>query len=560
MFNTKIYNKGIPTVVGIMVSTEDIKKYCVPIDKHKMFDEAVMKYAKEFFNKDNAEDLNQSEFIFEAENKKTKTVVKYYNAAVINTIFEDLNLDGLITLDTKKSNALIRKKIQKLERVRTIEELRKEFPYLANKYLLLNYNYLFFVKHDNKVHNNKDFAKLNVNFQRILANRSEKLKSYSIECNEITNQLAREKSKGEKANQAIINMLNKDMDNVKDQYSMQLFQEANDFFKGIKFTSSIRDYVIGESKGIKNLYESFTQCMNDAKNDIIINMDEFEGIIDENRFELYYAARILSNLKATDNFAIENLSYLSAYFKEPDYEEEISIDYDFNKIIKKPFTKASLYEEYKEYIFSHPNVPIITVDSDKFKDATWEDVKEYLKLYKMDDSTTLDWEILPASKGDGVAPLRIKNYKDGTKAKEQYLRQKKIYDEKVEFFSQQYPELNYNDASKERVELLFSISGCNHFEGYRGYVYNNGVVLLEKLYENEKTGNYGNNAIYILSCEEFIELSKYEKRELIELGKKRIIHRNDWQGKTLKVLAAKSVTIESIQNTQLIKNYRVKNR
>jgi len=105
-----------------------------------------------------------------------------------------------------------------------------------------------------------------------------------------------------------------------------------------------------------------------------------------------------------------------------------------------------------------------------------------------------------------------------------------LLEQKIQFFSNSNP--------------LFELSGINTFDGYLAYMYSNGVVVFEKFFKQSRKINGKNmlvpvsgEAIYVMNFQEFADLSKYSKMELIQEIRdfnnpnvKRVFHyKNKWQ-------------------------------
>ena len=97
------------------------------------------------------------------------------------------------------------------------------------------------------------------------------------------------------------------------------------------------------------------------------------------------------------------------------------------------------------------------------------------------------------------------------------------------------------DLFIEKKELFDSSSpylilkGKNSFDGYQGYLYENGKIILEKFYDNYETKKIATGqAIYVMDIDNFREISKKSKREIIDNKLcMRITHRGNWQEKVL---------------------------
>lgn len=96
--------------------------------------------------------------------------------------------------------------------------------------------------------------------------------------------------------------------------------------------------------------------------------------------------------------------------------------------------------------------------------------------------------------------------------------------------------------------------GKNTFNGYIGYVYPNGRVVLDRFYDKQNDSTLADgNAVYAMNIEEFYELSKLSKSELIRSKLcRRYIHKGNWTSKVLKkeiklnVYDKKSVNVRSL--------------
>ena len=104
------------------------------------------------------------------------------------------------------------------------------------------------------------------------------------------------------------------------------------------------------------------------------------------------------------------------------------------------------------------------------------------------------------------------------------------------------------------------IRGKDTFDGYIGYIFSNGTVILDKFYDNSRKGKVSKgDAIYYMDIQDFYKLSQLTKTELMkrkEVG--RIIHRGNWQSDVLEVLRKTgdgmkvSSKVNGLVNNQLI--------
>ncbi len=230
-----------------------------------------------------------------------------------------------------------------------------------------------------------------------------------------------------------------------------------------------------------------------------------------------------------DKSVVTSLNYLNNYFLMIEYlEQENQEKYETviyankknritfsisNNILKTEFhrmldflKKNQQLESYWEIVkpFSSYEELLSTKVS-----KTWKKIQNQ----KLAENIRLNWELIPSGK-----KISLKNYSEGrknpifsTNQLEKQLALKKAYDlveDKMEYFSQTNP--------------LFELTGIDTFTGYSAYMYQNGVVVFEKFFKEtgKKEKNFmipvSGEAIYVMNFQEFADLSKYTKMELIQ--------------------------------------------
>ncbi len=155
---------------------------------------------------------------------------------------------------------------------------------------------------------------------------------------------------------------------------------------------------------------------------------------------------------------------------------------------------------------------------------TWKRIQNEKMLHQIQ----LNWEFLPQKKllsEGGVSSLRS-------------TRERKTHLVDSLQLKRDYDHLDRKLSFWESTNPLCVLSGIHTFEGYQAYMYPNGLVAFEKFFENRKKGSYPakDSAIYIMRFDEFLELSKYSKSELIQEIQVfnnpdliRICHSGDWE-------------------------------
>ncbi len=192
------------------------------------------------------------------------------------------------------------------------------------------------------------------------------------------------------------------------------------------------------------------------------------------------------------------------------------------------YSRWDFQKEYHSLIDRHQEIKEISLPSlnaeekDRYKDISF--MEKYNHLY--DDDVTLNWRLLPEGKRIKQGNVNISRINSSDN--------KKSIEERIK-------EVN------ERIKTLESsgyiglprVSANQCFAGYYAFFYPNGIVVLEKFWESEEElipAKY--NATYVMNIDNFLEMSKMPKIDLMEYiknnpdnGVKRIYHSsyNYWQ-------------------------------
>ena len=193
-------------------------------------------------------------------------------------------------------------------------------------------------------------------------------------------------------------------------------------------------------------------------------------------------------------------------------------------------TPKNLYDRYKKLLIDNPTLHAIDFRGVDFSNMNLCEVEDYMNEFLNDLSA--NWEFLP--KDDRTVEKNVLDNVIKSSNKEESEEKKKLdrerlldlYMEKKEFYDSSDP--------------FFRIKGKNTFDGYIGYIYSNGKVILEKYYENSNTSRlaYG-EAAYVMDIDKFYSLSRLTKNELITMDDSvcdRIIHKGNWQQKAQNVI------------------------
>ena len=246
--------------------------------------------------------------------------------------------------------------------------------------------------------------------------------------------------------------------------------------------------------------------------------------------------------------------YVSNYFKENPKRKtddetiiQLSVKDNINneKIIK--ITPKRLYERYINFLRHNPEIQVVDMSNVNFSGMNLQQVEEFLYEYIKDLKS--NWEILPPDEFDNEVISGLKKNTEWKTEEEKQKHQERLIElfmEKKEFYASTDP--------------FFRIKGKNTFDGYIGFIYTNGKVVLDKYYENSKVGQVADGkAIYVMDIEDFYILSNYPKSILMKNpGIKRIYHTSGWQDKVQKEITSEGQGIKTAEEVKkLIKAKKV---
>lgn len=313
--------------------------------------------------------------------------------------------------------------------------------------------------------------------------------------------------------------------------------------------------------------------------------EELEKPIEEKYFEgidksllLHVISVISLDLAHEDNSINDSIYTAMKYYNENKnnikYKDSVtyykSPSYNGRKIPRCSYSK--FIEYYKDYMNNHKYLKEEVLSNEKYSNMNVEDVQKYMELHRnkiqqemiekeqeelrikkeheekkqliksIREELTVNWELCPS--GTKQTETSVHCYTPKIKrGKYDNLKFQKIYEEKVKFFS--------------NSDYVIHIFGKDKFEGYEGYIYPNGIVLFEKL--TTKRSISKNTALYVMDVRNFVELSKKNKQEIIEIignneeeNLRRINHSKNWQVRALNVIDKKTdISLEELRNIKL---------
>lgn len=256
----------------------------------------------------------------------------------------------------------------------------------------------------------------------------------------------------------------------------------------------------------------------------------FKKYFDIDRIVFYAAYSFLEEAKNTTN-ANEKEAYLKIVrnYLYSDYNKYRSI-----KINDKKIDLRCLVEDYLNTKY----------DTMYFRLSDVLSTRELIEIVKEKEENKVEWEILPVKR-------QIERIRQSVRAKYNTLKLPEYEIENLRKKGQA------KDEFYEKTSYIGKIIGLSKYKRYEGYIYPNGEILLDTIYDDQKPRSAVGSAIYNLKVEDFETLSKLDKTKLMNNKKvRRIIHSKNWQDRVLEIIERPGTEEELIKTKQLIKKYQ----
>ncbi len=344
------------------------------------------------------------------------------------------------------------------------------------------------------------------------------------------------------------------INNISSPMSFSKLLEQKENFKYIDST----DYK--KLKGIYAFSKRLKRALNNINNSKLdINLDGFFELFDTPtlyliiaKISIDYAFFFHNNYGVGPIYCVAEIKDYVFYVLDKlgkDHNPSIKIyNRDTKELEKYDFNM--LKYELNDYLNFYPKSFDYISDEEILENniKTVEDLDAYYDKKEKNDVDTLfaSWEFI--KKGEtGPLSEKVKRSKPinlNTPEKENENKEK--YNKALE-------------AAKERAEFLkngnylYKITGINNFDGYKGYIYPDGTVLLEHIYSDSatKTPCLDSGATYIMNIYNFVEFSKKSKTEIIKYISNtenpeviRRYHSKNWKNNILKEISGKKMNID----------------
>ncbi len=307
-------------------------------------------------------------------------------------------------------------------------------------------------------------------------------------------------------------------------------------------------------------------CITDlTKNGVKVSEREFRSCYDPDKFILMYCKAIIDNQPHTirtkgqldTSFVlISQVMTALAQCGIKNYNPSIKV-YDKNSRKIVNYTFKDLTKDYKKYCAKCPD------DIEKGSAIPVDDLKElglernhdnYEKLVRVlseeqQKIIETEFEILPKGTVERDA-------KQGKTTRRKNSNKKEIDPNQVIKRKLVFEETNY----------VCQMIGKDKFEGYVGFIYENGYVAFEKFYELDGTPAKP-AATYIMTKDNFVEFIQKDRPEIIDYIRNtdnpdiiRKYHTENWADNLHKVLASRKPTLETMVFSKTVSSEDIKTR
>lgn len=502
----KSLNKGVPVWAPVDIRCGDLLGIVDDKDTlHKIVDthfEKYMNYFRSLLETADVEFFQTMCVVIDEETLERRIIFSpngFFSTLAFNLNYGNIctNFDGKVSISANGSVSEIiesfeggfRERVDILRTVKSPDELRVKFPFIYSKY-------------QEKV------------------KEIQQMKQMIVKLNSMSRSQKRE----------YIRKVDAQQRKTIPGFSLQKYlNEALTF----NFSSFVGGYAV--------MFDSLIQHSEEVFDYIFTHPIDFNGLsgVDKNKLELYLAGQYLEMAEVTsDEKKQDYLYYVSNYFAE----NKDLIDSDISITIKNKkgtrfsglipnfeggfvLTPRILYDRYCQLLVDNPNLRAIDFSHLDFQGMSVSEVKGFMDEYLKDLSA--NWEFLPPDDKSYEEDVlrKIKSSGKTMKDEDRLRRQERLLDlfmEKKELYDSSDP--------------FFRVKGKDTFDGYIGFVYPNGRVVLDKFYDDADSGKLaGGHAVYAMSIQEFYELSRLSKSEIIRNKLcNRYVHKGNWADRVLR--------------------------
>ena len=485
-----LINKGVPIDTPFLLSINVLRTFC---KDQKKLEESINNSILQFGNY--LSEINLSNYIFYSfafqiitDQKSLEKKIYFSPEKVPLTLIYSLVprekqkelKDKLFKSEDQEAYKIIRQRIDKLRKIKKKGKLSKE-QVLSMEFPMLNKVYL----------ENKEAIEYLISLADKYSNGKISRDKYLELCNDFSESIP-----------GIINAI----------YYVVDYYISTGVKKEYTVTKFCNDYADFFDKMIDNIGIFEEYFYNNP-----LSLDGIE--IDKEKFELYLAVKnAITMIDSDDKSKQKYVYFLANYFKENEnrkssFETIIQIE-ELGDTLINP---ASVYELYKKILIEYPNIRPVTFSDVDFRGMNLEEVETFIENFL--ETFSANWDVIPKEEITNSTPVHP--YKPHVIDEERLLD---LFVDKKVFYAD--------------LDPFMCVRGKKTFDGYIGYIFTNGMVVLDKFYQNSKKGIVSKgDAIYCMKVEDFYRLSQYPKSILRKDKTVKVIeHRNGWQDRVLDVI------------------------
>ena len=278
--------------------------------------------------------------------------------------------------------------------------------------------------------------------------------------------------------------------------------------------------------------------------------EDITSSLDKDKFELYVASQYLEYAKSTDDELNKQkaIYYLSTYFNENCSKE---VDMVINH---KYISNLSLLKEFRKLLKENKDLKIVNESREVYKDYHIKHVKNHVNKYM----NSLDkWLILRLTQNELLA-----NQKERITRLLHHHEGDGITEEEYNILSKYMNMFVRKTAFYENSGYIMRLFGVAGFEGHVAYIYPNGLVVIDKLYDEslliEPTFN---EAIYLMDINTFLNASTMDKPTFrANDNVKRIFHTKKWEERLAEEIQNSTLTLNKEDVKVLTNKYNPKTK
>ncbi len=303
----------------------------------------------------------------------------------------------------------------------------------------------------------------------------------------------------------------------------------------------------------KMMYTNFVQHAKEVfeyANNNEIKLYKFEGL-DKDKFELYVANKYLEYAKNSndDKDKQSSIYYLTTYLNE-------SCGHVINMPFKdKNLSNVSLLKDFRKFLKENPRLKPINESREVYDSYHIKHVKNHINKYL---NSLNNWNMLRMTPSEILQKqqARLELLADYTMKNPDYENRDEKHKLIEKYIAMLIRKLDFYENSNYELRLF----GTGPFDSHVAYFYPNGMVAVDKLYDESLDINPTyNEAIYVMNSDTFLKMMSMDKPRLRENDNvKRIIHSGSWEDKVKAEIENPTINLNKDNYDELASKYRSK--